>query len=142
MIAEHALAAGDADGAVLMLMPAVGRSLRVAAAAGSLIDPSAGASANGAAPAGPVTAESVLSTGTPVSPIPAGDLLVRVGATERVAGVLWLRWSPDRLDRVHESIVDAPKVFAEQVALVLEVALAAGRSGPAGGVRGPRPDRP
>ena len=126
VIVEHALAAGHADGAVLMLMPAVGRSLRVAAAAGSMIDPSAGASANGAAPAGPVTAESVLSTGTPVSPIPAGDLLVRLGATERVAGVLWLRWSPDRLDRVPESIVDCAERFSEQVALALEVALAEG----------------
>ncbi len=126
VIVEHARAAGDADGAVLMLMPAVGRTLRVAGAAGSMIDPSKGVRAIGATEAGRSTAETVLSTGTSVSPIPAGDLLVRLGATERVAGVLWLRWAPDRLDRVPESIVECAERFAEQVALSLEVALAEG----------------
>jgi signal transduction histidine kinase len=50
--------------------------------------------------------------------------MVRLGATERVAGVLWLRWGTDRLDQVHESVVESAEGFAEQVALVLEVALA------------------
>jgi signal transduction histidine kinase len=63
---------------------------------------------------------------SPLAQLPEGrgNLLVRVGATERIAGVLWLRWLPDRLDRVHATIVESAEGFAEQVALVLEVALA------------------
>ena len=38
--------------------------------------------------------------------------------------MLWLRWLPQRRDRVHSTIVESAAGFAEQVALVLEVALA------------------
>ncbi len=126
VIVEHALAAGNADGASLLLASASVRSLRVAAAAGAMIDPTAalGDAATGAARTGLEQAETVLRTGVAVSPIPAGNLQVRLGATERVAGVLWLRWSADRLDRVPETVVESAERFAEQVALALEVALA------------------
>jgi signal transduction histidine kinase len=118
VIAAHAAAAADADGAILLL-PAAGRSgLLVAGSAGIPIDPAA------LAEDGLAAAEAVLHTGVPVSPRQGGDLMVRLGATERVAGVLWLRWGTDRLDQVHESVVESAVGFAEQVALVLEVALA------------------
>jgi len=115
VIAEHARAAGDADSAVLLL-PAVGRpELRAAGTAGTPIDQTAEGSPDPLA---------VLHQGTSISPLPEGNLLVRVGATERIAGVLWLRWLPDRLDLVHSTVVESAEGFAEQVALVLEVALA------------------
>ncbi len=131
VIVGQAMAAGNADGVILLLAPAARRSLRVAAAAGLMIDPTAavGRAESGTAGiprTGMDVAEVVLRTGVPVSPIPSGDLLVRLGATERVAGVLWLRWSADRLDRVPETIVESTERFAEQVALSLEVALAEG----------------
>lgn len=128
VIVELAMAAGNADGVILLLAPAVGRSLRVAGAAGVLIDPAGTVPdpAGGPAVSSGDLARTVLLSGVPVSPIPSGDLLVRLGTTERVAGVLWLRWSTDRLDRVPETIVDSVERFAEQVALALEVALAEG----------------
>ena len=78
VIAEHARAAGGADCAVLLLPSVGGHDLRIAGAAGSPIDLSASADIG--------MADTVLRTGTSVSPVPDGDLLVRVGATERVAG--------------------------------------------------------
>ena len=57
-----------------------------------------------------------------MAPLPGEDLLVRIGSTERVAGVLWLHWLPDHLDRVHESTVGSAEAFAAQVSLALEVA--------------------
>src|SRR6185436_15482076 len=108
-------AAGDADGAVLLLPTPGTMELRVAGRAGSPIDLAADAAPD------PIA---VLHGGVSVSPVPSGDLLVRVGATERIAGVLWLRWLPDRLDRVHTTVIGSAEGFAEQVALVLEVALA------------------
>ncbi len=137
VIVEQAMAAGNADGVILLLAPAARRSLRVAGAAGVMIDPTAAIADPDADPhqgpdhaghphTGLELAEAVLRTGVPVSPIPSGDLLVRLGATERVAGVLWLRWSGERLDRVPETIVESTERFAEQVALSLEVAFAEG----------------
>ena len=115
VIAGMALRAGDADGAVLLLHGKGGTELDVAGSAGAPIDPSR---AGGPDPA------LVLHTGTAISPLPGGDLLIRVGATERVAGVLWLHWQPAALERVHTTIVESASGFAEQVALILEVALA------------------
>jgi signal transduction histidine kinase len=105
---------------VLLLPAAGGPELRVAGTAGLPIDPATDGSPDPLA---------VLHGGRSVSPLAQlaegrGDLLVRMGATERIAGVLWLRWLPDRLDRVHATIVELAEGFAEQVALVLEVALA------------------
>jgi len=51
-------------------------------------------------------------------------MLVRVGGGRRISGVLWLHWSPDRMDRVHDSTVESAQAFADQVALIMEVALA------------------
>jgi signal transduction histidine kinase len=115
VIAVLAMGAGDADGAVLLLPTGNGRELEVAGRAGSPFDRTR--------PGGP-DPMSVLRNGTAVSPLPGGDLLVRVGATSRVAGVLWLHWRPAQLERVHATIVQSATVFAEQVALILEVALA------------------
>ena len=115
VITECARAAGDADGAMLLLRGHGPGELRLAGSAGIPIDqhPDPGPDP-----------DTVLRSGTSVSPLPGGDLLVRVGATERVAGVLWLRWLPTRLDLVHRTVVESAEGFAEQVALVLEVALA------------------
>jgi signal transduction histidine kinase len=126
VIVEQAMAAGDADGVVVLLTSGRG-TLRVTGAAGALIDPTAAVpDPDGRTRTGLELAETVLRTGTSVTPIPSGDLLVRLGATERVAGVLWLRWSGDRLARVPETIAASVERFAEQVALALEVALAEG----------------
>jgi hypothetical protein len=136
VIAEHALVAGDADGATLFLCPPGGSELRVAGSAGVTIsaldeyDLMAGIGSDGdgdgetgaGAAFGLTTPQAVLATGVSVSPGPGEDLLVRVGNSPRVAGVLWLRWSPDHLDRVHESTVGSAEAFAAQVSLVLEVA--------------------
>ena len=140
VIAEHALVAGDADAATLFLCPTGSSELRVAGSAGtstSALDDhdlmatarSVGSAGTGSAdgtglgPAfGLTTPQAVLATGVSVSPGPGGDLLVRVGTSARVAGVLWLRWSGDHLDRVHESTVGSAEAFAAQVSLVLEVA--------------------
>ena len=132
VIAEHALVAGNADVATLFLCPPGGSELRVAGSAGvastSLNEhdlmAGVGAGGNGGAGAdfGLSTPQAVLATGVSVSPGPSEDLLVRVGNSPRVAGVLWLRWSPDHLDRVHESTVGSAEAFAAQVSLVLEVA--------------------
>ncbi len=113
VIAHMALAAGEADGAVLLLeVPSGG--LRVAVTAGDpMVDPSFD----------PRT-EIVWRTGEPVPPRRGGDMLVRVGGGGRISGVLWLHWSPDRMDRVHDSTVESAQGFADQVALILEVALA------------------
>jgi signal transduction histidine kinase len=115
IIAEFARAAGDADGAVLLLRTPGHRELRRAGTAGIPIEID---SADGP------DAVAVVTSGEPVSPLPGGHLLVRVGATERLAGVLWLRWRPDRVGQVHATIVESAAGFAEQAALVLEVALA------------------
>jgi len=132
VIAEHALAAGNADGATLYLCPPGSSELRVAGSAGVANSPlnenpmtgigSDGNGETGAAAFGLSTAEAVLATGVSVSPGPGEDLLVKVGNSTRVAGVLWLRWSPDHLDRVHDSTVGSAEAFAAQVSLVLEVA--------------------
>ncbi len=128
VIVEQAMAAGDADGVIVLLTAAGRGSLRVAGAAGTLIDPTTPVADldGGPSRSGLELAETVLRTGTSVTPIPSGDLLVRLGATERVAGVLWLRWAPERLARVPETIAPSVERFAEQVALALEVALAEG----------------
>lgn len=115
VIAEVARDAGDADGAILLLRTPGYPELRPVGTAGIPIETDIEGGADAAA---------VVISGAPISPLPGGDLLVRVGATERVAGVLWLRWLPGRLDRVHSTIVESAAGFAEQVALVLEVALA------------------
>ncbi len=115
VIAELARDAGDADGAVLLLRTPGHRELRPAGTAGTPIDTDAENAPDAVA---------VVTSGAPVSPIPGGDLLVRVGATERQAGVLWLRWLPERWDQVHSTVVESAAGFAEQAALVLEVALA------------------
>ena len=117
VIAKFALAASDADTAVLLSPSPNGAGLQVAGSAGRLLHGLVTDQMRSAAGA-------VLGSGDPVSPQPAGDLMVRVGATERIAGVLWLRWSAERLDRVHEAVLESAEGFAEQVALVLEVALA------------------
>ncbi len=135
VIAEHARAAGDADGATLFLSPPGSSNLRVAGSAGVTIttmddhDLMAGIRSDGTAASGArdahvrlTTPQAVLATGVSVSPGPGEDLLVRVGNSARVAGVLWLRWSQDHLDRVHESTVGSAEAFAAQVSLVLEVA--------------------
>ena len=126
VIAEHALAAGDADGATLFLCPPGSSELRVAGSAGaSPLDDHelmAGVRSDGSGAGssfGLTTPQAVLATGVSVSPGSGGDLLVRVGTSERVAGVLWLRWSSDHLDRVHESTVGSAEAFAAQVSLVL-----------------------
>lgn len=115
VIAEYARAAGDADGAVLLLRKSGQQELRTAGTAGILIETDL--------TAGPDIVD-VLTSGTPISPLPGGDLLVRLGGTERLSGVLWLRWLPERRDRVHSTIVESAAGFAEQAALILEVALA------------------
>ena len=118
LIAEYARAAGNADSAILLL-PARGRpQLEVTGSAGAPFDPTDVGEEDRVDPL------EVLDNGASVSPLPGGNLLVRVGATERVAGVLWLRWSPERLNHVYEAVVESAEGFAEQVALVLEVALA------------------
>ncbi|HEY5116178.1 MAG TPA: GAF domain-containing protein [Nakamurella sp.] len=136
VIAEHALVAGDADGATLFMCSPGGSELRVAGSAGvtnsvlneHVLMAGTGTGGNGGADAdadadfGLSIPQAVLATGVSVSPGPGEDLLVRVGNTARVAGVLWLRWSPDHLDRVHESTVGSAEAFAAQVSLVLEVA--------------------
>ena len=132
VIAEHALVAGNADVATLFLCPPGGSELRVAGSAGVAStslnehDLMAGVGAGGNGGAGTdfglSAPQAVLATGVSVSPGPSEDLLVRVGNSPRVAGVLWLRWSPDHLDRVHESTVGSAEAFAAQVSLVLEVA--------------------
>ncbi len=132
VIAEHALVAGNADGATLFLCPPGGSELRVAGSAGVAntalnehdLMAGIGAGGNGEAGAdfGLSTPQAVLATGVSVSPGPSENLLVRVGNSPRVAGVLWLRWSPDHLDRVHDSTVGSAEAFAAQVSLVLEVA--------------------
>lgn len=127
-----ALTAGQADGAV-MLLDAHGADsdgppgspgspgddaprsrLRVAATAGVPI----------ADPLADPRAEQVWRTGEPVPPRRGGDLMVRFGRTSRINGVLWLRWSPERMDTVHDSTVESAQAFADQVALILEVAVA------------------
>ena len=115
VIAEHALAAGDADGATLLMRSASSPELRIIGSAGRAITPTNG-QLDGAA------AATVLRTGVSMAPLPGEDLLVRIGSTERVAGVLWLHWLPDHLDRVHESTVGSAEAFAAQVSLALEVA--------------------
>ncbi len=111
--AQMALAAGEADGAVLLLEAATG-GLRVAVTAGDpVVDPLSD----------PRT-EVVWQTGVPVAPRRGGDMLVRVAGGSRISGVLWLHWSPERMDRVHDSTVESAQGFADQVALILEVALA------------------
>ena len=136
VIAEHALVAGDADGATLFMCSPGGSELRVAGSAGvtnsvlneHVLMAGTGTGGNGGtdsdadADFGLSIPQAVLATGVSVSPGPGEDLLVRVGNTARVAGVLWLRWSPDHLDRVHESTVGSAEAFAAQVSLVLEVA--------------------
>ena len=117
VIGRIAVAAGEADGAVLLLAAPSG-ALRVAA--------TVGARATGplADPLADPRVEGVWQTGTPVVPSVAGDLLVRIDGSDRISGVLGLHWAPERLDRVHDSIAEAAQAFADQVALVLEVALA------------------
>lgn len=117
VIGRIALAAGEADGAVVLLAAPSG-ALRVAATAG-------------ARPSGPLAdpltdprVESVWRTGTPVAPGIGGDLLVRIDGSDRISGVLGLHWASDRLDRAHDSGVESAQAFADQIALVLEVALA------------------
>jgi signal transduction histidine kinase len=106
-------AAGSAAEAVLLLAAPAG-GLRGAATAG---DQGVGR------PADP-RADAVWRTGEPVAPRRTGDLLVRIGGGSRISGVLWLHWSPDRMDRVHDSTVESAQAFAGQIALILEVALA------------------
>ena len=79
---------------------------------------------------------------TSVSPLPGGDLLVRVGATERrgrraVAAVATGAAGPGALDdrRIGGGIRRTGRAGARGGA-------GPGRPGPAGGVRGSRPDRP
>ena len=117
VIGRIAVAAGEADGAVLLLAAPSG-ALRVAAAVGSR------ATGPLADPLADPRVEGVWQTGTPVVPSVAGDLLVRIDGSDRISGVLGLHWAPERLDRVHDSIAEAARAFADQVALVLEVALA------------------
>lgn len=113
VVAHMALTAGEADGAVVMLDAPTG-GLRVAATAGDRMeDPLAD----------PRTA-AVWQTGEPVLPRRGGDMLVRLDGGSRISGVLWVHWSPDRMDRVHDSTVESAQAFADQVALILEVALA------------------
>jgi signal transduction histidine kinase len=50
--------------------------------------------------------------------------MVRFGSTSRINGVLWLHWSPERIDRVHDSTIESAQAFADQMALILEVAVA------------------
>ncbi len=114
VMAQLAMAAGDADGALVLLRSHGGGALRVAATAGDPI----------ADPLSDPRAEEVWRTGEPVPPRGTGEMLVRVGSTSRISGVLWLRWSPDRMDKVHDSTVESAQVFADQAALILEVALA------------------
>jgi signal transduction histidine kinase len=114
VVSQSALAAGEADGAVLLLDSQGGSGLRVAATAGQpLADPLADP-----------RVDQVWRTGDPVLPRRGGDMLVRLGSTSRISGVLWLRWAPDRIDKVHDSTVESAQAFADQVALILEVALA------------------
>ncbi len=112
--AQLAMAAGEADGAVVLMDSHSGSGLRVAATAGEPL----------ADPLSDRRADEVWRTGDPVAPRRTGDMLVRVGSTSRISGVLWLRWAPHRIDKVHDSTVDAAQAFADQVALILEVALA------------------
>lgn len=113
VVAQMALSAGAADGAVVLLETPAG-GLRVAATAGDrVVDPLADPRAG-----------QVWQTGTPVPPRRGGDMMIRVGGGKRISGVLWLRWAPDRMDRVHDSTVESAQAFADQIALVLEVALA------------------
>lgn len=115
VIVQLARSAGDADGAVLLLAAEGRAGLEVAGSAGNPFDRSL--------PGAPDPAR-VLLDGLPVSPLPGGDLLIRVGASPRVSGVLWLHWTAEQLERVHTTIVESAGGFAEQVALILEVALA------------------
>lgn len=117
VIGQNAMAAGEADGAV-MLLAAPSGALRVASAVGTR-------------PTGPLRepltdprVETVWQTGTPVAPSIEGDMLVRIDGSDRISGVLGLHWSAEQLDRVHDSAVESAQGFADQVALVLEVALA------------------
>ena len=112
-VVQLALTAGEADGAVVLLEAPAG-GLRVVATAGDRV-------------ADPLTdprPEAVRRTGEPVPPRRGGDLLVRIGGGSRISGVLWLHWSPHRMDRVHDSTVESAQAFADQIALILEVALA------------------
>jgi signal transduction histidine kinase len=114
VIAECARSAGEAASGLLLLQ-GPDQHLRVAGSSGEDVEVTVEYDA---------AAAQVLRTGTAVAPLPDGDLLVRVGTTERVAGVLWLRWRPDQLDRVHDATLASAEAFAEQAALVLEVAKA------------------
>ena len=116
-----ALSAGEADGAVMLLDAhgviapgAQDGGLRVAATAGAPIED----------PLADPRAEQVWRTGEPVPPRRTGDLMVRFGSTSRINGVLWLHWSPERIDRVHDSTIESAQAFADQMALILEVAVA------------------
>ncbi|WP_420120694.1 GAF domain-containing protein [Nakamurella sp.] len=117
VIGRNAMAAGEADGAV-MLLAAPSGALRVAASVGA---PATGPLAD---PLADPRVEDVWQTGTPVAPSVDGDMLVRIDGSDRISGVLALHWAPERLDRVHDSTVESAQAFADQIALVLEVALA------------------
>ena len=114
VVAQRSMAAGEADSAILLLESRGGDGLRVAGTAGDPIpDPLAD----------PRPAQ-VCRTGTPVLPGRGGEMLVRVRSSGRINGVLWLRWTPERMDRVHDSAVESAQDFADHIALILEVALA------------------
>ena len=112
--AQLALAAGEADGALVLLDSHSGSGLRVAATAGVPVPD----------PLSDPRTDEVWRTGEPVPPRRGGEMLVRVGSTSRISGVLWLHWAPNRMDKVHDSTVESAQAFADQVALILEVALA------------------
>ena len=113
--AQLALAAGESDGVVVLLDSHSGSGLRVAATAGVPVPD----------PLADPRVDEVWQTGEPVPPRRSGgEMLIRFGSTSRINGVLWLRWSPDRMDKVHDSTVESAQAFADQVALILEVALA------------------
>ncbi len=112
IIARCARSAAGADGAAVLTVPARQSALQVSGLADGPLEDQ---------PDGRAAAEAVLRTGLPVRPGDGGQLMVRMAATDRVAGVLWLWWAPERAAALPLSVVDHAGAFAEQAALALEV---------------------